>query len=238
MVHMLAYDNAKNELEELVRCTRNLVAYYSEDMWLFEKISVLESLKAYLEEQPIVDLACYDVSDKRNIDFLREIRGSGYGEMLLMLVADRKMSPMEYIKPEILASELLIKPYTGEQLREKLRDLLSTFCNKTVCEDTKTVFLLETKDGVTRIPFHQIYYFEAREKKIFVRTRKAEYPFYQTLEELERVLPEDFARCHRSYIVNRNMVERNDFSGGELILANGMSVPVSRTYKARMKALR
>lgn len=238
MVTMLAYENRQKDLEQLVRTTKDLIAYYSEDMWTLQPIQVLERLQEYFKERPVVDLACYDVSQQENIDFLRKIRKDGYEEMLLMLLADGKMSPMEYIKPEILASELLLKPYTPEQLKSKLRDLLKTYCERTASDDTEEIFVLETKDGKTRIPYHQIYYFEAREKKIYIRTLKVEYPFYQTLDDLELVLPESFVRCHRSYIVNWNLVEKHNLSDGELILSNELYVPVSRTYKAKIKTLR
>lgn len=238
MVNMLAFDKKAEDLEKLVLTVRELIAYYSEDKWNLESISRLELLHKYFEEKPVIDLACYDVSEKLNIDFLRRIRKNGYGDMLLMLLADGRMSPMEYIKPEILASELLIKPYTREELRNKVRDLLSVYCNKTADENSGNIFVIETKDGKTRIPYRQIYYFEAREKKIFARTRKLEHPFYQTLEELESRLPEEFIRCHRSYIVNWKLVEKVDFSNGEMLLADDVYVPFSRMYKAKLRALR
>ncbi len=238
MVNMLTYENVKEELDVLVATAKSLIAYYSEDMWTMEKISSMESLKDYFEKRPIVDLACYDVSTKSNIDFLRKVRTEGYEKTLLMLLADEKMSPMEYIKPEILASELLIKPYTKEQMKNKMRDLLSNYCNKVCGDKSEDIFVLEAKDGKTRIPYNQIYYFEARDKKIYVRVLKAEYPFYTTLDELEERLPEGFVRCHRSYIVNWKMVEKVDLSGGELLLADDLYVPFSRTYRDTLKKIR
>lgn len=238
MVNMLVFDKKADDLERMVLTVRELIAYYSEDKWELESISRMELLKRYFEGKPVIDLACYDVSEKLNIDFLREIRRDGYGNVLLMLLADGRMSPTEYIKPEILASELLIKPYTEEQLRGKVRDLLSLYCNKTADETPEDIFVIEAKDGKTRLPYQQIYYFEAREKKIFARTWKLEYPFYQTLEELEERLPEEFVRCHRSYIVNWRLVEKVDFSNGEILLTDDVSVPFSRMYKARLRTLR
>lgn len=238
MVNMLTYENVKEELETLVAASKSLIAYYSEDQWNVKMISTIESLKAYFEERPIVDLACYDVSTKGNIDFLRKVRSDGYKETLLMILADEKMSPMEYIKPEILASELLIKPYTKEQMKSKIRDLLSNYCNKVCDKKSNGIFVLETKEGKTRIPFNQIYYFEARDKKIYARTLKVEYPFYKTLDELEGNLPDEFVRCHRSYIVNWKVVEKVDLSGGELLLADNLHIPFSRKYKDKLKKLR
>lgn len=238
MVYMLAYNKERTELDELVSAAKEMIAYYSADLWEMEQVSTMKSLQAYFSKQPMLDLACYDVSEKQGIEFLRYIRSNGYQNALLMLLADCRMSPMEYIKPEILASELLLKPYSPEQLKSKLRELFLAFAAKVSANEPETVFVVETKDGKTRIPFAQIYYFEAREKKLFARTRRAEYPFYRTLDDLEQELPENFIRCHRSYVVNWNYVERIDLSASVLLLANEVSVPFSRTYKAKLKALK
>ena len=238
MVNMLAYHNEKTELDALVDNAKELIAYYSEERWDIEAVSVMEALVAYFENQPVLDLACYDVSEQSALAYLRKIRGSGYDKTLLMLLADASLSPMEYIRPEILASELLLKPYTQQQLRDKLRDLLEVYCARILDEKSEDVFIVETKDGRVRVPFRQVYYYEAREKKVFLRTRKTEYPFYQTLDALEGELPETFVRCHRSYIVNWKLVEKVDYTAGELYLPEGVAVPFSRSYRERIKSLR
>ncbi len=238
MVNMLAYHNEKTELDALVTNVRELIAYYSEESWDIEAVSAMNALVALFENQPMLDVACYDVSEQSALAFLRKIRGNGYDKMLLMLLADASLSPMEYIRPEILASELLLKPYSQQQLREKLRDMLEVYCAGTSNENSEDIFIIETKDGRVRVPFRQVYYYEAREKKVFLRTRKAEYPFYQTLDVLEDTLPEEFVRCHRSYIINWKLVEKVDYAAGELYLPEDVVVPFSRSYKARIKSLR
>ena len=238
MVNMLAYQNQKAELQTLVAHAKELIAYYSEEKWEIEAISAMDSLVEFFETQPVLDLACYDVSEQSALTYLRKIRGSGYDKMLLMLLADSSLSPMEYIRPEILASELLLKPYSQQQLRDKLRDLLEVYAARVSQEKSEDVFVVETKEGRTRIPFHQVYYYEAREKKVFLRTRTAEYPFYQTLDALESVLPETFIRCHRSYIINWKLVEKVDYVAGELCLPDEVTIPFSRSYKERIKCLR
>lgn len=238
MVYMLAYDNEKEELKKLILTVRQLIAYYSGDKWNIEESSTLKELKQYFDKNPILDLACYDVSEKQSIDYLRHIR-EDYRNVFLMLLADYRMSPMEYIKPEILASELLIKPFSAEQLKDKLRDFLIAFTGKTNKDESEDLFVIETKDGITRVPFRQIYYFEAKEKRLSARTgTTVEHLFYGTLDELEKQLPKDFVRCHRGYIVNWNYVERIDLSASRLILSNDMDIVFSRTYKAKLKALR
>ena len=83
-----------------------------------------------------------------------------------------------------------------------------------------------------QIPFSQIYYFEARDKKLFVRTKNEEYAFYDTIESLARLLPEHFQRCHRSYIVNMEKIYRIVPSENYIELTEQIGVPVSRSYKS------
>ena len=60
----------------------------------------------------------------------------------------------------------------------------------------------------------------------------------KTLEQLERLLPERFARAHRSWIVNLDAVESwSPAPGGRATLRmGGAAVPVGRTYRRALLA--
>ena len=94
---------------------------------------------------------------------------------------------------------------------------------------------MDTREEKLLVPYAHIYFFEARDKKLFVRTRHGEYAFYDTMEALERRLPENFRRCHRSYIVNMEKVLRYLPAENYLELADRIGVPVSRSYKAALR---
>ena len=103
-------------------------------------------------------------------------------------------------------------------------------------QDEETL-LIETREGKTYIPLSKIYYFEAREKKIYVRLKKQEFTFYDTIEHLEESLPEGFLRCHRSFIVSRSRVQKVMLSKNLIELEDGISLPLSRSYKPVFKEL-
>ena len=73
--------------------------------------------------------------------------------------------------------------------------------------------------GEERRYFHytQILYLEAREKKLILHSGQEELSFYGSLREMEKVLPEYFVRCHRSYIVNFMHISRLDLSQDNLL---------------------
>lgn len=233
MIAMLNYSGSKRELALLKKSVKDLAAYLSEDRWEIKSFGLLQEVESFLKEQPVLNLSCYDITKKESLDYLHFIR-TMYQEMKLMLIADWKMSPMEYIKPDILASELILRPYREEDLRNKLRGLIEFYLNK---ESEQDVFILETKEEKMRIPYSQIYYVEARDKKLFMRLKKSGFGFYGTLDALEKELPSHFIRCHRGFVVNWKFVERVLRSQNQLVLADEIQVPFSRSYKARVMEL-
>ena len=73
------------------------------------------------------------------------------------------------------------------------------------------------------------------DKKLFVRTKTEEYAFYDTIEALLARLPEQFRRCHRSYIVNTEKITRILNSENYIELTKEIGVPLSRSCKAAFK---
>ena len=73
------------------------------------------------------------------------------------------------------------------------------------------------------------------EKKVFLNTGDMEYPFYDTLDQLEERLTGRFLRCHRSYLVNRNKISKVYLSQNILTLEGGEEIPLSRSYKPAVK---
>lgn len=180
----------------------------------------------------------YDVSDKTSLDFLLKIRKE-YDQTRLMILADVSVSPMAYIRPGLRAGSLLLKPWTGQQAYEVLYDFLDEYMEYSQKEksDGRDSYVIETKEGTINIPFSQIYFFEARAKKVFVCTGKEEYGFYATMDKLAAQLPAHFIRCHRGFIVNTKKIRKIVLSQNMIYLCDGFDVPLSRSYKAALKGV-
>lgn len=237
MVSMLAYSNNTKELHILKEQIQDLAAYLSEEKWETSCFSSLGELISFLENQPLINMACYDVTEKESREYLGTVRKK-YKDTLLMLIADRSLSPMEYVRPDILASSLILRPFSAADLRDKLKDLIKEYLSGVQDGESEDAFILDTREGKTRVPYSQIYYMEARDKKIYLRLLDRELAFYDTIEELEQKLPGSFLRCHRSFLVNQAYIEKIMLSQSEILLSHGISVPLSRSYKPRFKAFK
>lgn len=207
MVSLLMYGKNKKELDMLRALSKDLAALLSGDYWNIRQADSPEALQAFLADSPLMDLLMYDITPKDALGRLLGIRRN-YREMQLMIIADLTTSPMEYMKPGIMASSLLLRPWTKEQAGEVLREFFQAYIEQNQKTDDKNAYVIESREGNLHIPYEQIYFFEAREKKIFVCTGKEEYGFYHTIDKLEGELPEQFVRCHRGFIVNRYKIRK------------------------------
>lgn len=233
MVSMMVYDPHTEELELMKTLIRKAAAVLTEEKWQMDFFARREQVAQFLKDRPLLDMLCYDVSPKGSIEDLERIREI-YQNALLLLIADAAMSPMEYIRPTILASSLLLRPVSPGQAQDQITDLVERFVNQTL-DGKEESLVIEAREGKTYVPLSQIYYFEAREKRIYVRLKKKELAFYETMENLEQRLPEQFVRCHRSFIVSKKRIRKVMLSKNLIELEQGMEIPLSRSYKSAFK---
>lgn len=80
----------------------------------------------------------------------------------------------------------------------------------------------------------EILYFERRKRVTVVRTTVGTYEVRDKLDVLEKVLfPEEFVRCHTSYIVYLPAVRA--LEGKSFLMQDGSWVPISRGYQKTVK---
>ena len=227
----------KGEMQRLRTMLRELAASLTDEHWQINEYLTAAEFVGGLDGHPVIDIGCVDFCAYGMSDAIYEFRKS-YKEAMLLLIADINISPTAYLKPGIRADSLLLRPLTDEQMLKVIRELVVSYLDRTADENGSDVFVLKDAEEIWRIPYHQIYYFESREKRIFVRTLQDEYGFYGTLDRIEEILPEVFARSHRSFIVNASKLKNVFLSQNCLQLTDGFTVPLSRKYKQTFKELR
>lgn len=79
---------------------------------------------------------------------------------------------------------------------------------------------------IHRIPFSQIKFAEVLGRKISLHTKEKVLTFNGRLDELEQSFPNCFFRCHKSYLVNLEMVIKYDKETA--CLKCGENVPIAR----------
>ncbi len=79
----------------------------------------------------------------------------------------------------------------------------------------------------------KILYIERKDRKIELVCKNHTYPVNDSLENLSRMLPESYIRCHTGYIVNLENVSA--IHSKYILMDNGETVPIGRTYKNNLE---
>ena len=196
-----------------------------------EARTALEEWRKAVSETDLADMLICDITGEEDgVGALKAVRKK-HPHALIIPIADGTILPYTYLTPEIAPFSLIWKPVEEPPLFKTLTDAVLCFHPEEE-EESDQYFLVESKQTVHRIPYGRILYFEAREKKIFVRLQNEEISFYDTLGHLEETLQEDFLRCHKSFLVNLKYVAGIDRSSRMLNLTDGSALPVSRGYRS------
>ena len=233
MISGIIYDNDEKERALLAGLVKDGIAVRSDDE---SRIIECEDQKLFfrtIKELDINDFCCLDFGvngGKESASLLRKT----FPSSALLLLVDMTTSPREYVRPDILPTAIILRPSDGEGMRLTVEEFLDSVLSSGEKGDDQSISI-DTKEGVTKIPYDSISYVEASAKKVYIRTKKEEYGYYETLDNLENILPEYFFRCHRGYIVNLHKVKK--FVGAEstLYLSDGSMLPVSRSYKSDIR---
>lgn len=232
MIFGVILDPDEQERERIHQYLSKFTAYHTDEelqLKTFQKSSLLLS---QLESADLLDLAVVDVTMEGGFEAARAIRKM-FPTVEIMIVADVTVSPMKYMCPSIRASALLLRP-VSPGWEDAVREFFFLLADQEK-EDKNDTLWIENRKGIFRVPFDQICYLEAREKKVFVRTLVEEMGIAGTLEKLAEKLPDNFKRCHRSFIVNTEHIVQIKLSENQLNLRGGLFVPISRSYRNLFK---
>lgn len=124
----------------------------------------------------------------------------------------------------------LTKPLQIEYLRNALKKV-SDNSNR-----TESYIAVKTDSGSELIACSDILSVSGEGRKVIIETSAKNYHIYSTLKATVSRLPDYFVRCHRSYVINTRRIERID-GWNSVIMKNGSSYPIGRTYKASLRRI-
>ena len=125
---------------------------------------------------------------------------------------------------EVSALHYLMKPVKQEKLFAVLDRAVAAIQKK------ERVILLPVGGEMLRLPTSQVQYVEAFSHTVAIVTDTDMIHVKMSITEIEKLLGEGFARCHRSYLVGLKHIAR--LSKTEVILDSGKALPLSRSAAA------
>lgn len=137
------------------------------------------------------------------------------------------------IFPSVRPSGFIMKPFERDAVENILKEIYSNFSE--INQPKDVIFSFKIRSQEFRIPFSSILYFESSNKKIKIRTAAQEFETYLTLDKVESIMPDNFTRVHKGFIVNTDIIDSIDYKNMTVILKCGSMIPVSRNFKGSLK---
>ncbi|MFT5141983.1 MAG: two-component system response regulator LytT [Rhodothermales bacterium] len=199
-----------------------------------KKCATLEECNSYLLTQQI-DLLFLDLNlrGKDGFDVLKSAQSGAFHTVIISAYSEQAIRAFDH--PVI---DFVEKPFNKERLTRTF-EKLSNFDAK---NNFASKFLSLKHDGeIKLVEVDRIIYLKGAGvySELFLVDDKQEL-HHKNLEKIDRLLPSNFCRVHKSYIVNFYFVQSLTSHGGSkysLLLKTGQELPVSRTRYQELKDL-
>ena len=202
---------------------------------LQEKVSLthicysLDDAIAYLSSNN-VDLCLLDLNlnKKDGFELLQEFSSYSFHTIIISAHTDKAIEAFKYGVLDFVPKPLK---------QERLKTAFDRFLSKNKSIQPQIEFLVARKQ-TNNIPLRieEIKYFSAADNYVNVHMKNGRtHMMNKSMESLEQLLPPNYMRIHRSYIINLECAKSYKHSGGGkyiVELSNEIALPVSRNkYK-------
>jgi len=133
------------------------------------------------------------------------------------------------VRPSIQVSGILFAPPETEKLFKTMWEVYAEFLR--VQQGKQQKFVVKSGAENMYVNVDDIYFFEARAKKMAIKTFTQEISFYSSFDSVFEQLSEGFIRCHKGFAVNLRHIKGVNWRDMELAMVDGSFIPVSRSYK-------
>ncbi|WP_129692388.1 LytR/AlgR family response regulator transcription factor [Gottfriedia acidiceleris] len=228
---------------------RDELAYLLKRSKEVEIVGEADSIRSTLELIQIeeVDVVFLDIqlADESGLELAQKLHDLSHQPAIVFATAFDEYALNAF---ELHAIDYILKPFDEIRIQKTIEKLAKLSMKSIKTEVKKSPPLLKqdklaisVDERILLITFEEIIYIFTQEGKTSVVTDKMTYRINEPLINLERKLQNtSFTRVHRSYIVNLDkIIEIQPWfnSTYNLIMNDGETVPVSRTYTKELKQL-
>jgi len=209
-----------------------------------DQIPAQETLKGYIEQVPILNLLNTYISP---LEALQDL-DSNLIDIMFLDIHLPKLSGIELLKSlqkppqtilttafteyaiegfELDVIDYLLKPFSFERFLKSISKIQKKIPrnNPTLNQD---FLFVRNKGQIKKIALSEIEYVEAKGDFTIICTTKTREVANISLQKILLSLGDNFVRCHKSYIVNIDRIEKII---GNHILIRTKQIPIGRTMK-------
>lgn len=206
---------------------------------MFESIFMKNDLKAkiafkttkesdllnYLKENPI-DVLVLDInlhSNLTGIEIANKVRNQNKDCYIIFTTGHSEYVFLAY---QCKTFDYLCKPITEERLKDTVLRLFDDLNKGTT---SKKYIRLNNKNTI--IDENEVQYIKREGMKVIFHTATRDYEIYSSFAKLQEQLPENFVRCHKSFIANVHNIKKLEPTANIIYFSKGNQCEIGPKYK-------
>lgn len=232
MIRVFVCEDNKEQREHFVKIIKDIVMIENIDMELALATESPTTLLEYIKDAHISGLYFLDIDLKASmngINLAAEIRKYDPRGFIVFITTHAEMSYLTF-SYKVEAMDYIIKD-NYNSIRERIHQCILDANTKYSSQNNEhqRIFSLKTEDKVVNIEFSKILFFETSPTihKIVVHAIDRQLEFYSKMKDVENNLDERFYRCHKSYLINKDLVKEVDIANRCAYMINGEQCLVS-----------
>lgn len=176
-------------------------------------------------------------SDMNGLKLAQQIRLFDPRGFIIFITAHSELSYMTF-QYRVEAMDFVLKDNPAEA-KVKIRECLLNAMERYTLQTNKIhkVYTMELGGRKVSVDYDEIFFFETSRNihKVILHAKDRQIEFSGAIKELTGILDDNFVRCHRSFLVNKNNIKEVDAKNRIIYLKNGETCLMSTRM---MKELR
>ncbi len=183
---------------------------------LLEKVKTSQNTGIYFLD---IDLN----SSMNGMKLAQQIRLFDPRGFIIFITAHSELSYMTF-QYRVEAMDFVLKDNPAE-IEIKIKECLLNALERYILQTNKThkVYTIEAGERKISIDYEDIFFFETSSNihKVILHAKDRQIEFSSTIKKLTNTLDDNFVRCHRSFLVNKNNIKEIDAKNRIIYFTNG-----------------
>ena len=223
MLNFVICDDNLNILNKMSTMLENIFIKYNYDASISFKTNNVDNLLSYIDTNKI-DVLILDInlkSDKTGLEIAEILRKKYKDVYLIFTTGHLEYAMLAY---KFKTFDYIAKPFTYERFEETINRLFEDV------HGLPSKYLKIDKKN-TIIDENEIEFIKRDGMKVVFHTSFNDYDTYSSFNKLQDSLPNNFIRCHKSYVVNINNIKNVDFVENRIYFKKGDFCEIGPKYK-------
>lgn len=223
MFNFVVCDDNLNILNKFTKMLETIFLKHDYDATVAFKSTDADSILTFVNSNT-TDVLILDINLKSNISGLQlaeKVRETNKNCYIIFTTGHLEYAIVAY---KLKTFDYLPKPITYERLEDTVVRLFEDINGQ-----PKRYIKIDNKN--TLIDENEINYIKRDGMKLVFHTDNKDYEAYTSLSKIQESLPNNFIRCHKSYVANVNKIVNFEPISNMLFFANKSSCDIGPKYK-------